>query len=464
MACTLETRVPASTSASDSAKWSRWSIYKIPSMISDLNEKAYVPQMVSFGPYHHRKKDLKAMEEHKQRALQHFLERTGESLESLCRYLAHEAQMLQDCYDSLDDSWQADAERFLKLMVVDGCFMLEILCFAKKIWETDSTKTVATEMELAYLHNDPVFSDHGILYVIPFIKRDMLILENQLPMHVLVKLFSVQQKIVCKKKTVKSLNKLILQFCNPKSVKDTDRDLGECLHVLDLYRKSLLSKPDANNVVQAQSQSQAQPPSKKIAQFCLDRCRQKRDTPAYKDITILRSATELHEAGVSFAKSRSLFLDEISFEGGVLKLPTFVVDDMTKSTFLNLIAFERCHAGAGHGITSYICFMDNIVEMGRDIRFLCSTEVLLNVTGSDEMAAALFNTMTKNLTMHPYGQLGHVQEEVAAYCKKRWNKWRAVLCHNYFKNPWAIVSFFAAILLFGLTIVQTVYSVLSYHN
>ena len=71
------------------------------------------------------------------------------------------------------------ADIFLQLMILDGCFMLEILRNAAHVLDD-------------YAPNDPIFSDHGRLHVVPYIKRDMLMLENQLPMLVLEKLVAVE--------------------------------------------------------------------------------------------------------------------------------------------------------------------------------------------------------------------------------------------------------------------------------
>ncbi|XAR60991.1 hypothetical protein NMG60_11034558 [Bertholletia excelsa] len=439
----------------DSAQWGNWSIYKIPPMISDLNKKAYAPQMVSFGPYHHGEENLMAMEEHKERALLHFLKRTQVPLQSIYQSLVDEAQKLKDSYKSLEDSWHNDTERFLQLMMMDGCFIIEILRVA-----------CAEGREHSYHPDDPVFSDHGKLYVLPFIKRDMLLLENQLPMLVLIKLLGATDKFDTQEEVMKSLNKLILRFCNQNCDPATHPNLDKCVHILDLHRKSLLGKTHSNNKTH---------PSRLSG--CFERvCHYRSILTSCKLITLIcrfpqldnnnsiifHSATELYEAGIRFKKSNTPFLDDISFKNGILRLPTFIVDDMTESTFLNLIAFERCHVGAGHHITSFICFMDNIVEVGHDINHLCSAGVLKNATGSHKAAATLFNTMTKDLTMDPRGELSGVQAEVAKSCKKPWNKYRANLIQTYFRSPWALISVIAAILLFGLTIVQTIYSILGY--
>lgn len=63
---------------------------------------------------------------------------------------------------------------------------------------------------------------------------------------------------------------------------------------------------------------------------------------------VIRSAVELTEAGIKIKKSKSSSIKDISFNNGVLRLPRIVVDDTTESLFLNLIAYERFHVGAGN--------------------------------------------------------------------------------------------------------------------
>lgn len=160
-------------------RWQKSSIYKVPARVTDLNTKAYIPQAVSFGPYHLGKKHLNQMEEHKHRALLHFLKRCRKPLELFINALAQVVQELKDSYEPLDPVWKYDTPRFLQLMILDGCFMLEILRTSTSVLDD-------------YASNDPIFSNHGKLYLMPYIKRDMLMLENQLPMLVLDRLVHVE--------------------------------------------------------------------------------------------------------------------------------------------------------------------------------------------------------------------------------------------------------------------------------
>lgn len=176
----IQSQVKDVDTSGELAQWRKHSIYKVPGCVKDLNPKAYKPQVVSFGPYHYGDQQLKLMEAHKHRALLHFLKRADKPFEEFLSSLEEVVEDLQECYQSLDEKWKSDKEEFLKLMVVDGCFMVEILTIATGGRPSD------------YAFNDPVFSSHGILHTVPYIKRDMLMVENQLPLLVLEKLVAVE--------------------------------------------------------------------------------------------------------------------------------------------------------------------------------------------------------------------------------------------------------------------------------
>ncbi|TKY57030.1 UPF0481 protein [Spatholobus suberectus] len=206
-------------------EWKRRSIYKVPSSVTELNKKAYKPQVVSFGPYHNREEHLKGMEEHKHRALIHFLKRCEKPIKDIFDCMDQVVEELRDSYNPLEPIWMHDTPRFLQMMILDGCFMLEILR------SNDSAPD-------NYADDDPVFGKHGKLYVVPYIKRDMLMLENQLPLMVLCKLIEVETD---KTQGDELLIKQILKFFFSPGTPETGT-IGKCMHVLDVYRKSLIQQ------------------------------------------------------------------------------------------------------------------------------------------------------------------------------------------------------------------------------
>jgi len=219
------------------------------------------------------------------------------------------------------------------------------------------------------------------------------------------------------------------------------------MHILDVYRKSLIQ--------QGPSYPTRIPKLPKRNWLCLE---------AGDEDHIIRSAVELHEAGISFKKSKTKSLKDVSFYRGVLRLPTLKLDDNTEYIFLNLIAFERLHVGAGNEVISFIFFMDTIIDNAMDVPFLSRSGILINALGRDKVVAKLFNLLAKEIPVERVGDLEDARVSMYYYCKKPWKNWRASLIHTYFRNPWAMVSLVAAIFLFALTIIQTIYTVRQFYQ
>lgn len=244
-------------------------------------------------------------------------------------------------------------------------------------------------------------------------------------------------------KNDKDINRLVQSFFSPHEY-HPKTDLG--LHALDVRRKSMLK-----------SQKKKKKKKKKAPGAMLG-------SHGNRGTVIVRSATELHEAGVKLRKSRTDSLRDISFKHGVLDLPTIMVDDATESMFLNMMAFERLHVGASNEVTSYVFFMDSIIDSPTDVSLLHWKKIIHNALGSDKAVAKLFNSLSKDVTLDPDDVLDDIHRRVNKYCSKRWNKWRANLLHTYFRNPWTFMSIAAAIFLLGLTVLQTVYTLLPYYT
>uniref|UniRef100_A0ACD5UKT3 Uncharacterized protein n=1 Tax=Avena sativa TaxID=4498 RepID=A0ACD5UKT3_AVESA len=403
------------------SRWERHCIYRVLACIKDIKSKAYQPQVVSLGPFHHGDPNLLPMEEHKRRALRHLLRRAGRPLDHFVAAVEDAAELLESAYMDLGLEWRRTGrERFLEMMIVDGCFLLEVM------------RTTAGKNVDDYASNDPIFSTHGILYMVPYIKRDMLMLENQLPLLLLQKLNAVETG---KPPNDDFINRMVLRFLAPSS-RLLQPGIGLGLHPLDVFRRSMLF-----------GEYQKIPNSK--------------DT---QDNDIIRSAVELYEAGIGFKMSKSSSLHDIQFRHGVLSMPTVPVDDSTEYMFLNMMAFERLHVGAGNDVTAYVFFMDNIIDSAKDVALLSSKGIIQNAVGSDKAVAKLFNSISRDVVLEQYSALDAVQRQVNGYFRQPWNMWRANLIHTYFRSPWAFLSLAAAVFLLVMTIMQTVYTVLPFYR
>ncbi|RHN57375.1 hypothetical protein MtrunA17_Chr5g0439691 [Medicago truncatula] len=71
----------------------------------------------------------------------------------------------------------------------------------------------------------------------PYIKRDMLMLENQIPLTVLYTLIQVKTGVE-EEDHHELLDEKIIKLLNPST--PLIQSLGKCMHILDVYRKSLI--------------------------------------------------------------------------------------------------------------------------------------------------------------------------------------------------------------------------------
>ncbi|MQL81864.1 hypothetical protein Taro_014327 [Colocasia esculenta] len=427
----IQSEADRMNTAAETEKWRKHSIYRVPTCIKDLNPKAYTPQVVSFGPHHHGEQELAPMEEHKRRSVLHLLRRSRKRFDNFVEAVETVEQQLMDAYERLDERWSGEGvEQFRQMMVVDGCFMLEVLRAATAVNPPED-----------YAPNDPIFSPHGLLYMVPCIKRDMLMLENQLPLLVLDKLIAVETG---RTKNDDHINRMV-QRCFAPNERYVSMPLG--LHPLDVYRRILLQLGGTKS---AQKMAAAG------------------DHPHHDEegglFDTVRSAMELYEAGIRFKRSRSNSLQDIRFKHGVLSLPAVVVDDLTEAMFRNMMAFERLHVGAGNDVTSFVFFMDSIIDSAKDVALLQWKGLIQNAMGSDKAVAKLFNSLSKEVPLDPDSPLDRLQRRVNRYCRQNWNKWRANLVHTYFRSPWAFLSLAAAIFLLILTVAQTVFTILQWQQ
>ncbi|KAL5206713.1 hypothetical protein ABZP36_034922 [Zizania latifolia] len=426
-------------------QWKKHFIYSVPAAVRELHPHAYRPQVVSLGPFHHGDDHLMPMEKHKRRAVTHILRRTKRPLEEFVAAVEVVAPELEDAYQDLGDDWRG--ERFVQVMVTDGCFLLEMMRTAGCRSEQNK------ESGGGYAENDPVFGNHGVLYMVPYVRRDMLIVENQLPLLLLKKLVAVERSHYAGDVGYE-VNMMVLKFISPLLNTSPPKDLRLGLHPLDVFRKSLLTT-DPN------------PKPNSCSETCCSGCLRsgEREDEEPDPSGIVRSATELYAAGIRFRKSKTLSLHDVTFQCGVLSLPLIVVDDSTKYVYLNLMAFERLHGGAGNEVTAYVFFMNNIIDLPADVALLTSKGIIQNaIHAKDKEVAKLFNGIAKDVALDPNIKLFAVQRSVNRYCRKPCHVWRANLEHTYFRSPWTILSLAAAVFLLAMTVLQTVYTVLPFYH
>ncbi|KAL0890422.1 hypothetical protein Bca101_014405 [Brassica carinata] len=395
-------------------------IYRVPRYLQENDKKSYFPQTVSLGPYHHCKEHLVPMEHHKWRAVNMVMKRTKLSIEMYIDAMKELEEKARACYEGPID-WSSN--KFAEMLLLDGLFILELFRGA------DNDKGF---LVLGYGRNDPVFAMRGSMHSI---QRDMVMLENQLPLFVLNRLLELQ---LGSQYQTGLVAQLAIRFFNPLMPTDklatktdqleikissendnffnpiADKDKEE-LHCLDVFRRSLL-----------------RPSLKPEPRLSRTKWSWKRRAADKRQQQLIHCVTELREAG-------------------------------TKSLFSNLIAFEQCHIDSNNDITSYIIFMDNLIDSAEDVRYLHYCGIIEHWLGTDSEVADLFNRLCQEVAFDLQDSyLSELSNKVDHNYNRKWNVMKATLKHKYFNNPWAYFSFFAAVVLLLLTLFQSFFTAYAY--
>ncbi|KAK9220772.1 hypothetical protein WN944_009196 [Citrus x changshan-huyou] len=393
------------------------SIYRVAEPKRCLNPSHFTPQMVSIGPFHHGKEELKPMEEHKQRYLKCFLQRTKVRMARFLSFIKERETKLRNCYAETIRNLGSD--EFVAMVLVDAVFLIEFfLRFYNRNFRTD---------------DDRIF---GKPQLRKEIRHDFLLLENQLPLFILNDLFDLAKTATYEDAFYENISfvKITCFWLEDRVVKPLDKNsleihFSKAEHFLDLIILCLQ-------------------PSQSRAQIML------------KDQNI-PSVKELHQAGVKFkpaAGSPKSVLD-INFNQGILEIPYFKVYGNTERAYRNLLAFESMH-GYKKNFNDYIIMMACLISCPKDAELLVENEVIR--LGNTETVPTFFGNLDRDCTLASSRfQYSGVVTDLQAYRKLPWHKWKAALKQNYFNTPWASISVIAAVILLLLTATQTVSSLIA---
>ncbi|KAI8559129.1 hypothetical protein RHMOL_Rhmol04G0150100 [Rhododendron molle] len=397
----------------------------------EINKKSYDPKVVSIGPCHHGKPDLQPIESLKIPIVRLFVERRKVNIDELYQEVVMVASDARKCYaEGLTEKF--NDEEFTDMMFLDGCFTLHYICSIVEENQEELNK----------------------IQQIAFVRRDLLLLENQLPFLVLRVLMRVSFGIAQGVEMITAFTKLIRG--EPPKADALRKQIKYFSQQHSLGSKS-------HQEVQMQDRKGDDEP---VHLLELAR-RQFIDPKAFGFGCVIssswysrRSARDFKTVGIHCKPSSSYQLTDIDFKSkfsyGILTLPKIIIDDTTKSMLLNLAAYEACPDNANDlGVTSYICFMDSIIDQEEDVKELRSKGIVMNYLGSDKQVADLFNDISTELAPSPHAYL-QVKSGIEKHHRISWKSWIAEWHHSYFRSPWTCIAVAAAILAITLSVAQTV--------
>ncbi|XP_009616817.1 putative UPF0481 protein At3g02645 [Nicotiana tabacum] len=211
------------------------SIYNVPKSLMVSDPDSYVPQLVAIGPYHYWRPELYDMERYKLSAAK----TTQKHLQGL------KFQQLVEQLIKFDHRIRCSYHKYLNfsgetlawMMAVDASFLLEFL----QIYATNEGKLI-TKVSSRMSHLVDVAgrkSTHNAIL------RDIIMLENQIPLFLLRKMLEFQFSSL--DFSDNTLLSMLMGFCKElspfKMVKEFPKfQLTECAHMLDFLYQFIVPK------------------------------------------------------------------------------------------------------------------------------------------------------------------------------------------------------------------------------
>ncbi|GAB2291671.1 hypothetical protein Dimus_025925 [Dionaea muscipula] len=451
-------------------------IQKVPQILKDItgegNKSCYEPMVVSLGPYHYGKAKYKHMEELKKPMMQQFIEGSGKE-ESEVREIFRKAVVSAEVeYYDVD----IKDDKNIDILFRDSCFLIQ---FIRSYMKKDRMQV---KMKL---------------YETAFVIRDIFLLENQLPFPLVKSLMMLREEsslmMLREEESLMMLREesslmMLREEESLMMLREEDKILPMIQGFIDTIRSSPVPRqPKLSflkrtwNLLRGTSKNAPSPPrgwellddplhllhalQKKLIDDKLGLVEKINQSEDDEDTLLYsyRNVTELLAAGVSFRSGKpwERFTD-IRFKDNlmspVLTIPPIIIDDSTPALFLNLVAFEALPGAPDDlGVTSFLWFMDSLIDTADDVKELRSKGIVVNYLGSDQQVADMFNSISYKLVPN-VGAYGRVKAGIEGHFRSKNRVLLAQWLHEHFTTPWSAIGLFGAFVAVVLSFVQAYYA------
>lgn len=419
------------------------SIPSVPSILRKPNEECYSPKLVTIGPIHRATKShLLAMEEHKWRYMLSLLHRTQNPVSALDKCGTIILGLDDAVRASYGGNIRYDSHELAKIMLLDGCFLLELLL---RMSPPEVSSSSPNDDESHQHASDPLVQNQEFLFNV---LTDLTLLENQIPFFV-----------------IKTLARILFPSVYTKDSDHLVSDLS-----LSLFGYPLIRCPSVAHFLHLLHLSSIVDEGQKVKH-------------AHQELR--RCATRIRADGIAIQPSQrkvNLKFDfGIRFSKGVLEIPPLHIMNTTEIYWRNFIAWEQSRIGINRQFTSYAMFFKGLICSLQDIELLVQNGVIVKGPKiSNEDLLQFFSTITYGVDQmdSSYSKLceelnaysvvnplrkfpimmchycSHCVEYIRFFCNRSYK----ILIRDHIPNVWKLIGVIAAAMLLALTVMQTYYS------
>ncbi|PIN17302.1 hypothetical protein CDL12_10038 [Handroanthus impetiginosus] len=462
-------------------------IRRLPEMLlrDERNHHDYIPKMVSIGPYHHGKAELRFGESFKSVLLEDMLKVAGEEADNRwLEKIAEQITEIRNCYEE-GSTDMYDDDQLALMMLLDASF----ITFNILLYLIHASGNIAVNMaEYLSLGRDHVdrMHDHFGELSLSMALRDICLVDNQIPLWIVELLLSRitpgdEAQILTGYAYLVLFGKSYSAEIQIPEWADGDKDMLHVFELLYCILALVVHEPEeetrsshVNCCFSAKERTNIDLESgeccRGVRKFSFARvCKCRLFKKAKGDLKILghsfRSLTELKAKGIHLKPSLTQSLLDVKFKSNFmyaeLQLPTLSACLDTKTLLLNMMCIELDANFRTLGVViSYINLMKSLIVKPDDVKELREKKILLGLLGSDEEIVKMYHNFDTHGANNP-SIYDEVKDSIQAHYDSKTKTWMAELIHTYFRSPWTFITLLAATCLLVLTILQTVYTMKS---
>ncbi|KAG2664710.1 hypothetical protein I3760_16G096500 [Carya illinoinensis] len=414
----------------------------VPDSLRELNKEAYTPQVISIGPLHHGSPKLESMENYKLRFFRNFMERTDINKEELASIIQDWEGSVRACYA---EAIPFDSDTLKQIILLDAIFIIE---FFLGISNPSPHFRVIQELNPSRLQQ---------------ITLDLTLLENQLPFFIIEKLYELL--ILSSPPTLTSpptypskflelaLKSYFMEW-NMQNIPDIPDDGTDSEEFMQFLGENVQKIRD--DYMMKAKEVMHLLDLRRYAYLCPLRTLPKR---SFEEVHKMYCASQLAEAGLKFNPTSSRSIADLKFNEGVLQIPTFTLGRDTEICARNLVALEHCLYPFERYVTDYFIMLDFLINTGKDLDLLIDEKIIEKAgRGGNIIPNFCTGISWRELNGNYYNLCTQLED----FRKKHWYViLKSSLKRDYFRTTWMGAATVGAIILLILTLIQTIFTVIS---
>ncbi|XP_024971629.1 putative UPF0481 protein At3g02645 [Cynara cardunculus var. scolymus] len=212
------------------------SIFAVPKVLLATDPEAYIPQQVALGPFHHWRPEVYDMQRYKLASARRTQKQMNVSFERIVDVMKkNDESRIRACYHKFLDM---SGDALIWMMAVDMAFLLEFLQVYLMKQQGRILKKVVSGMSHLVDASGKKLSHMAIL-------RDLVMVENQIPLFLIKTMLEAQRKQMIHELTAEQTLKTMLMGLyhelSPFQEKELPEvDISDCDHLLDfLYHMTV---------------------------------------------------------------------------------------------------------------------------------------------------------------------------------------------------------------------------------